>query len=113
MVDDEPMIQEMMAEVFSDCGAVVHKAGNVDDAFEIAVKHKFDVVFSDIRMPGGDGLSLVEKLKTLKDYQPKIFLFSGHSDITRSQARGLGVEELFPKPFNFDQIIEMVCLSLK
>lgn len=68
VVDDEPQITETLSRFLKMKGFTVYRAGNGAEALEIAAKNIPDVVLSDIRMPGMDG---IECLKHMKERYPE------------------------------------------
>jgi len=113
LVDDEDFLREVLSEIFNSAGAITTTAENGSIAFDLLQKDRFDVVISDIRMPGGDGLSLVENINTQLDYHPKVFLCSGFNDIPAEKTNTLDVVEIFTKPFSVDKMIESVSKALQ
>ena len=62
IVDDEPDLREMLEFEFEMSGASVETAMNGRDALEKFKHQAFDLIISDIRMPGGDGVELIKNL---------------------------------------------------
>jgi len=62
LVDDERDILEFLVRVFRDCDS--ETALNAQSALEALQKQQFDVLVTDIKMPGGSGLNLIETAKT-------------------------------------------------
>lgn len=108
VVDDEPVLREMIASEFQMRGFETVEAGSGRDGLELVRRQHIDVVVSDIRMPNGDGVSLLKGIKALDDNQTAVFLMSGYSDYSLEQIKALGAEELFPKPCRLDHIIDTV-----
>ncbi|BBH19020.1 hypothetical protein Back11_03650 [Paenibacillus baekrokdamisoli] len=82
IVDDEPVIVDGLMQYFQDAEQLeldVCKAYSANEALEIAMKTKIDIVICDIRMPGKSGLQLVEEVVV---YWPscRFILFTGHSE---------------------------------
>ena len=80
MVDDEEGIREIYESEFTHQGFQVHTAANVDEALKIAANQAFEVVISDVRMPGKTGIELLEffrKSPPVLNQRPLIFLMSG------------------------------------
>ena len=105
IVDDEPDIREILADELRFEGAEVFEAHNGKSAQELLLKNsdkKFDVVLTDIRMPGGDGLSLAKFTRTLPEPRPIVFLVTGFADVPAAEAYNLGAEGYFTKPFQLD-----------
>jgi CheY-like chemotaxis protein len=113
LVDDEDFLREVLSEIFNSAGAITTSAENGTVAFELLQKNQFDAVISDIRMPGGDGVTLAQNIQSKLNYRPKLFLCSGFNDIPSDQLKNLDIVEILTKPFNVDQLIESVSKSLQ
>lgn len=103
IVDDEPDIREILADELRFEGAEVVEAQNGKTAEEILLRapadKKFDVVITDIRMPGGDGLSLARAIQEMPAPKPVVFLVTGFADVPPAEAYDIGAEGYFTKPF--------------
>lgn len=73
LVDDDPADRAFWAKVLQSHGCVAHQAGNGGEAAELAQKEYYDCVLLDVMIPGEDGFSICEKLRTLTG-APVIFL---------------------------------------
>ncbi|MCR9203286.1 MAG: response regulator [Halobacteriovoraceae bacterium] len=111
-VDDEVDILELFRDEFVDGGFKVLEASNGADAFEIYKNNPVDCIVSDIRMPGGDGVSLVKNVKSDGAKIP-IFLVTGFSDYTAEDLSGLGVNAVIFKPFDLEEVVEMISNTVK
>jgi CheY-like chemotaxis protein len=67
LVDDEPDTSEVVAAQLQVCGASVQTAGSASAALDLIQQTRFDVLVSDIGMPGEDGYSLIRKIRSLSD----------------------------------------------
>ncbi len=112
VVDDEQDLREILCEELSAFGAKVSMAPSGRVALDLLESDKFDVLISDVRMADGDGITLLTQLKDKVAVKPKIFLCSGYNDITKESARGLGVIEIFSKPFQIDKMVRTIADSL-
>ncbi len=106
-VDDEADILELFKDEFIDLGFKVLEANNGVDAFEIFKNNQVDCIVSDIRMPGGDGVSFVKNVKESGAEIP-IFLVTGFSDYTAEDLAGIGVNAVIFKPFDLEEVVEMI-----
>jgi Tfp pilus assembly protein PilZ len=68
---------------------------------------------TDIRMPGGDGVTLAKEVLELNAEHPVISMITGFADISNFEAYDLGVEGFFTKPFNLEIIREAVSRHLE
>ncbi len=108
IVEDEPDLREPLAIEFQSLGCTVFQAENGKTAFEISKREPLDVVISDIRMPGGDGVELLKNLKAHNHGFPVVMLITGFSDLSKEEAYHLGAEAILGKPFDLDEIGDAV-----
>jgi CheY-like chemotaxis protein len=112
IVDDEPDICELLSYDFEKLGTKVYVAHNGLDAFKIAMEQSIDAVISDIKMPGGNGITLLDELKKERKNLPVVLFISGHTDITLEDSYNKGAEALFTKPFDRKELVLAVAKSL-
>ncbi|PNB53515.1 hypothetical protein C1X77_26145, partial [Pseudomonas sp. GW531-E2] len=74
---------------------------------------KVDLVLSDVKMPNGDGIELLEKIKSKNVRTPAVIFVSGFADIRLEDAYDKGIEAFFTKPFNRKALIEAVNSSIQ
>lgn len=108
LVDDEREILEFLSRVFSDCDS--ETAINADAALELLRKTRFDVLITDIRMPGGTGLSLIHSAKQLWPDLP-IIVVTGHYQEMPPDVEQK-VYEWILKPFSIETIRQAVRSAL-
>ncbi len=109
IVDDEPLLREVLLEFFVLEGATVIEADGGLVGFKKLQENKVDILISDMRMPGGDGLSLLKKIQTDLDYKPLIFLYSGHTEsLSETNLQLLGVAAYLVKPFSARDLIKKI-----
>ncbi|MCE3009770.1 MAG: response regulator [Proteobacteria bacterium] len=113
VVDDEPDLREILKDEFAYEGADVSEAKNGKEALELVKSRKFDAVLSDIRMPGGDGVTLAREIKALNSQSPIVFLITGFADLKSFEAYDLGAEGFFTKPFHLEELRESVSRLLQ
>lgn len=107
LVDDEPDILNILEFEFQDIGYKTELAGSGNEAIhKLRAGKSFDAIISDIRMPDGTGIDLLEN-KTLP-LRPPVFFLTGFADITKEEAQALGAADMFYKPFKFEEIIQKV-----
>ena len=105
IVDDEELLREVLSETFAMYGAIVDSAGSGNQAFEKVKENRYDVVITDIRMPDGDGISLLKNINKLDKPHPKLFVSSAYSDLTPEKIRDLGILKVFVKPFDLSDLL--------
>lgn len=99
LVDDDPEILAILKEFLEMKNHKVSNAANGKAALELVLAaNSYDVVFSDIKMPEMDGLSLLEKMRN-NDVQIPVILISGQGDLESSiRALKLGALDFILKP---------------
>jgi putative nucleotidyltransferase with HDIG domain len=105
IVDDEPVIREVLQERLSNAGFECEVARNASEALKSIRSHPYHLVLSDIAMPGGDGISL---LRQIKNEQPDldVVMLTGVVDVeTAVRAIRLGASDYLTKPFNLEDVM--------
>ncbi|MHB8151140.1 MAG: response regulator, partial [Desulfobulbia bacterium] len=113
-VDDEPALAELGKQALGSLGYQVESHGNSREAWArfVAAPDTFDLVITDLTMPGMTGALLAEKILALRPAIP-VILTTGYSDIlTEEEARELGVYEYLLKPFSTARLAEAVRRTL-
>jgi signal transduction histidine kinase len=80
LVDDEPGIRKVLGAVLADEGFTVHTAPDAETALEIFKSVRPCAVFTDIKMPGNDGLWLLDRIKN-EDPDAQVIMITGHGDM--------------------------------
>ena len=108
LVDDEPLMRLSMVDALEAVGYDVHAAASGTEGIE-AVRHRtFDLVITDLRLPGADGLSV---LKATKDKAPEteVVVITAHGSVeTAVGAMKLGAFDYITKPFQMDELLLIV-----
>jgi DNA-binding response OmpR family regulator len=105
LVDDEPGLLETLAQILCDEGYVVVSALQGEDAVDIADVFPPDIVVTDLRLPGLDGISTVERIRHhLPDLDA--VLVSGYlSSTLRIAAVRAGFRAILEKPIQVGQLL--------
>lgn len=107
-VDDDSTFSTMIKTYLQKNGYEVLVASNVHGALEIVKKTKPDLILSDYRMPGRDGLEFLSDLKELNCKSPLV-LMTGFGDIRLAvRAMKLGAKDYLTKPVNPSELLEVV-----
>ncbi len=112
IVDDEEDLLEVVEYELSSLGCAVHGANSIDKAFSYLQENQVDVVISDIRMPQGGGLELLDKIGAWEKELPPFMFMSAYADLTLEDAYDKGAVAIFGKPFNKKEIFETLLRNL-
>ena len=108
IVDDEPDMRLAVRNVLKLRGHEVVEAGDGPAALEILAGEDVDLMLLDIRLPGMDGIEVLEKAKAIKSSLP-VVMITGYGHIQSAvNVMKLGASEYLQKPFENAQLVEMV-----
>jgi DNA-binding NtrC family response regulator len=105
VVDDDRAMREMLASLFKERGLWVEEASSARAALELAAEREFDVVLSDIRMPGLSGIELVGQLRRLRPNTPVVLMTAFGTIDSAVEAMRAGAFDYITKPFEPDAVI--------
>lgn len=116
IIDDEPVIAEGLSRGIRweqwDC-RVVATAENAQEGIEVIRRERPDILFTDIRMPGMDGLTMVAALKS-EHPDMQITILTGFRDFEYArEAIRLGVTRFLLKPSKMDELQEAIEAMIK
>jgi PAS domain S-box-containing protein len=112
VVDDEPDARELLAVGFGHCGARVTTASSAREALEALAGEKFDVLVSDIGMPGEDGYELIRRVRALPPEAggrtPAVALTAYARTEDRLRAMRAGFEMHVSKPVELTELVVVI-----
>jgi DNA-binding response OmpR family regulator len=83
-----------------------------EEALSLLAESSYDLIIADLRMPGVDGLELIQGVRYLDPDVPIILMTAFGSEAVRDRAIGLGVNYYIDKPFEADEMLQAVVESL-
>lgn len=113
IVDDEANTLASLSRAFRLAGLEASVCDNAGKALELAKAQTFDLILSDVVMPGKDGLTLLEELKQQAVTTP-VIMMSGQAHIEMAvRATRLGALDFLEKPISTDKLLLTVENALK
>jgi DNA-binding NtrC family response regulator len=113
VVDDEAAQREILRTILTADGYRVETAGSASEAVQRSEANRFDLVITDLRMPGGDGLSLVRQL-TRDDPPTLVILMTAYGSMDSAEkALGQGAFDYLTKPLNREDLLLTVGRALE
>ena len=113
LVDDEDALREVVSERLSDEGFEVTQATNGEEALKALGTFAFDVIVSDLRLPGVDGR---EVIKAALDRYPSIvaIVVTGYGTVRDAvEMIQVGAADFIAKPFQFDELMHVLNKALE
>lgn len=105
VVDDEPSARSGLEKLLRGEGYSVQTAATGQEALERAAEHAPDVVVTDLKMPGMDGIALTAKLREQDPELPVVVVTAFGEIATAVQAMRAGAEGYLTKPVDFDALV--------
>ncbi len=113
VVDDEAFVRELLSSFLSALGFVVHEAENGEQGVRMATEHRYDIVFTDIKMPGITGEQVLERVKAI-DPTTQVVVITGYGSVESAvECMKLGAFDYVGKPFHLEEIEILVKRALE
>lgn len=105
IIDDERSIRNSLREILMDEGYDVEVAENGAQGCDMVEKEKFSVIFCDIKMPGMDGMEVLDRIRNM-GVDAAVVMISGHADIeTAVECIKKGAFDFIQKPLDLNRIL--------
>lgn len=108
VVDDEASIRDLCARVLTRNGFAVTSASTGEDALRYLQDNSFDLIISDIRMPGVSGVDVLETAKTLYPSISVILITGFGTTEILARANQSGAARILTKPFDALELLATV-----
>jgi two-component system response regulator AtoC len=105
VVDDEPLQREILKTILDDEGYETYTASSGEEAVKIAKKFQPDVILTDLKMEGMDGIELIEAVPK-ETFEPSMIIMTAHGTISSAvEAMKKGAFDYLTKPLDKDSLI--------
>jgi CheY-like chemotaxis protein len=104
VVDDDPVIARSFDRVLTEKGYEVASASSGREALDRIVREDYDVIYTDIRMPGMDGIEVAERVKSRRPWVPVVIITGYGTDANEARAEAAGVSDFLRKPLSPEMI---------
>ena len=113
IVDDHARARQSMGDILSCAGHQVACCASAVEALRQLEQTAFDVIITDLQMPGMNGLELIKALQQ-RGEEAQIVMVTAHASVSSAvEAMRHGAFDYIEKPFNADQIEQLVCRALR
>ncbi|MBU3010383.1 sigma-54 dependent transcriptional regulator [Polaribacter vadi] len=112
LIEDDVTFSEMLKRFLVRHKYVVDASYTIKSALLQLKNHNYDLVFTDLRLPDGDGITLLKQIKLSKKPIPVVLMTSYAEVSTAVQAMKQGAFDYISKPFNPDEVLEVISNAL-
>lgn len=100
VVDDDPVVGKSFDRVLAPKGYAVISAAGGAEALERLAREDYDLVYTDIRMPGLDGIEVARQIRATRPWLPVVIVTGYGTEDNEKQAHALGVSAFVHKPLS-------------
>ena len=108
VVEDDAEMRSLLKDFFKEEGFETDSVSNGSEVFRKLVREPFDLVITDIRMPGLTGLDILPGIKKLQPNVPIIVITAFGSDEIRHRAMARGATSYLEKPIHFHNLRTLI-----
>ena len=113
IIDDEPDIRELLTITLEGLGLAVSQASNTREALDMIARTEFDLCLTDMRLPDGDGLEIVDAIQTTSPRTPvAVITAHGNTELAVSALKR-GAFDFVSKPVELKRLRSMVETALE
>lgn len=112
IAEDDEVLRKTIVFDFKRKGFNVLDTDNGKTAFELIKANEVHLVISDIRMPEGDGVSLLERIRSNFPNVPVVIFITGFADVTEAECIAKGAKKVLAKPFDRKVLMASVLEAL-
>lgn len=113
VVDDERMLRAVVARMLTAAGYEVDEAPDGENAIEMIGQHPFDLVLTDLKMTGVDGLAVLRKIRELQPLSEVIVMTAYGTIESAVEAMRLGAYDYIQKPFTEQELVVKVAKAVE
>lgn len=113
IVDDEPDIRELLEITLGRMSLITESAGNLATANELLQQKRFSLCLTDMRLPDGDGIHLVEHIQRRYSHMPVAVITAHGNTETAIRALKAGAFDFVSKPVDLQKLRDLVNAALK
>lgn len=112
VVDDEQIVRDVLLVTLASSGYEVESAPDGARAIELLRTAPFDLLITDVRMPGVDGLTVVREARRQSRTMAIVIITGASSEAIAIEAINLGVNGYLTKPFGVERVLAVVARAL-
>ncbi|QTD56215.1 nitrogen regulation protein NR(I) [Parasphingorhabdus cellanae] len=113
LVEDDPSVSHIISTALKAEGMAVDSCKSVEDRDALLASGKYDLLITDVGLGEDDGIATLDAVKVRDPSLPIIVISAQNTLNTAVRASETGAFEYFPKPFDLDELVEVVQQAMK
>lgn len=113
VVDDDPKLTQSICTYLNDSGYEAKGCLSADAAYEAMYKLTYDLIISDIMMPGTDGFEFAKTVRGINQRVPILFVSARDDLPAKQKGFDLGIDDYMVKPIDFSELLMRVRALLR
>ncbi len=113
VVEDDVRLNQIVCAYLNDRGYNAKGCMNPSEAYDLMYSNLYDMIISDIMMPGIDGFEFAETVRQINKTIPILFMSAKDDIVSKQKGFKLGIDDYMVKPINMDELIMRVSALLR
>ena len=113
LVDDDEFIRDSLKLAFTTKGCPMRVAQSAEEGLQAINEEQFDIIISDFRLPGMNGLDFLKLASVTQPAAINILITAYRDEYSFSEAIRIGVSEFIEKPFSVKALVALLALTIK
>ena len=113
LVDDDDLIRDSLSRAFASKACSLRTVESAAEGLEALQKEDFDIVISELRLPGKGGLCFLKQAASRRPQALHVLFTSYRDDHLLAETSFVGIDDLVEKPFSINTLASALVLSLK
>lgn len=104
VLEDDAKLNQIVCTYLNDCGFAAKGFLNADDAYDELCNSLYDLIISDIMMPGTDGFAFARNVRQVNEHIPILFMSARDDLPAKQKGFQLGIDDYMVKPIELDEL---------
>jgi Response regulators consisting of a CheY-like receiver domain and a winged-helix DNA-binding domain len=113
VVEDDVKLNQIVCKYLNDNGYYAKGCLNANEAYDLLYNNIYEMIISDVMMPGIDGFEFVETVREINKTIPILFMTARDDIMSKQKGFKLGIDDYMVKPINFDELLMRIVAILK
>ena len=108
VIEDKKDVRDLLSDILTESGHKVETVSDGSKGIKLFKEKKFDLVFTDLGMPGMSGWQISKRIKSINGRVPVVLITGWNIELKESEMKESGVDFVIHKPFEVNQVLSLV-----